>query len=88
MKKFIVIIGFLFMACNSNDAPAAVADKTYTVRIQKVCPDGVQTAHNISKDTYDRISTQTGSGQCEYINFKDLSNTSYGGYFRSISVVN
>lgn len=90
MKKFIVIIGFLVIACSSNDTVLPVVDnKTYSVSIQKLCPNGVKTNYSISKATYDRISGDIISGEvCQFVSFKDLTNNSYSGYFRSISAVN
>jgi len=88
MKKIICILFLVLLSCSKDD-PETVKESTYSVSIQKVCPDGTKTTYNISKSTYDRINGEIVAGEtCQFISFKDLSLQSYSGYFRSIATVN
>jgi hypothetical protein len=88
MKKIIFVLFLVLLSCSKDD-PETVSDATYSVSIQKVCPDGTKTTYSISKSTYDRINGEIIAGEvCQFISFKDLSLKSYSGYFRSIATVN
>ena len=84
MKKFIVILGFLLMACSGNESETAPDPYFFSIEVVSNCPrvsSSVTATYEVTETTYNRVKKDYDlNTSCFFATFNDLSNTSRRGY--------
>jgi hypothetical protein len=90
MRKIIVIIGFLAIACgcSKDEVTASVTPYTYVIVTVSDCPiknTSVRNEYIVSQTTYDRVMLDFALGtSCFWMSFKDTGLNVRKGYVNSM----
>lgn len=85
MRKIIILLGFLAMACSGNEPEETAADYTYNATIRTACGSGISKTYEVTETTYNNLNEYlVAGGTCHLVKFQDVTKEYRAGYLAGI----